>query len=173
MEKLTWKRCVEQENYFASNSGDIFSLITGKMLSNKPDSHGYIRLSISVKGEKRSIYAHRMVMAAFNGVSTLDVNHINGVKSDNRLENLEYCTHTENIRHAYRMGLVPPSPKGEKSVNSKLSRLDIFEILEKLKDGVYQREIAKHYNVSQRCINFIHKRQTYKNECDAWDQKYR
>lgn len=173
MEELIWKRCTESRHYFISNAGDIYSLITGKMLNLNSDTRGYIRPKISVDGKGRSIYAHRMVMSAFKGPSNLDVNHINGIKTDNRLENLEYCTHTENIRHAYMIGLVPPPPNGEKSTNSKLTRSQIFEILEGLKDGEKQRDIAKKYGVSQRCINFINKRQTYKNECNAWDQKYR
>ena len=59
---------------------------------------GYKRISlISLDGKSKSHYVHRLVMAAFNGPSDLYVDHINGIKDDNRLENLRYVTNSENL----------------------------------------------------------------------------
>ena len=59
---------------------------------NKPDSKGYIRIKIGGK----MYYAHRLIMIAFVGESDQDVDHINRIKTDNRFENLHYCTNREN-----------------------------------------------------------------------------
>ena len=58
----------------------------------KPDTNGYIRIGISGKLYR----VHRLIMMAFVGESDQQVDHINRIKTDNRLENLRYCTHSEN-----------------------------------------------------------------------------
>ena len=89
---------------------------------------------------------HQIVMLAFIGKSNLCINHKNGIKTDNRLENLEYCTNSENIRHAFRTGIV----------KFKLELKDVIKIRELYKTGnYYQREIAEMYNVHQVYIGQI------------------
>jgi hypothetical protein len=59
---------------------------------SKPDTYGYIHISIG----KKHYFAHRLIMLAFVGESDQQVDHINRIKTDNRFENLRYCTRSEN-----------------------------------------------------------------------------
>ena len=83
----------------AFRDGRIFTLFTYKdgrekwnERTSNPNSRGYIHIGIGGKQYK----AHRLIMLAFVGESDQDVDHINRIKTDNRFENLRYCTHIEN-----------------------------------------------------------------------------
>jgi hypothetical protein len=79
----------------------------GRITKGAATRQGYVSAVLTFRGRQWSTYAHRLVMAAFAGPCPpgQQVNHINGVKTDNRLENLEYVTPSENTRHAVRLGL--------------------------------------------------------------------
>ena len=64
-------------------------------------SNGYCFVMLSKDGETKQYLLHRLVARAFLGDSLLEVNHKNGDKDDNRVDNLEYVTHTENQKHSY------------------------------------------------------------------------
>ncbi len=121
--------------------------------------NGYYMLRTVDKSIGRSLYvmAHRVVWSLFNGNLFLgaEINHINGVKADNRVENLEQVTHSENHAHAIRTGLWHP-PVGLQSGRGKLSNEDIWTIRNLLSDGTYlQREIASMYGVRPNQISRI------------------
>lgn len=96
--------------YQVSNLGNLRSLHYGKVRPAKLTrlKNGYLTKSLNKKGCKpRTVYAHRMVMLSFVGECPPKhvVNHKNGIYTDNRLVNLEYCTESENLRHKYtRLG---------------------------------------------------------------------
>ena len=96
------------------------------MLKTRRNNLGYVKVTLYKPGKpdkwgnypgKKTESVHRLVAMAFNGPipAKLEVNHKNGVKHDNRPENLEYVTHRENMLHAHRLGLFPPVPKGKAS----------------------------------------------------------
>ena len=80
--------------------------LKGRMLKPGLASNGYLTVSLWAKNKGRSHCIHVLVMNAFVCDSAgFDINHIDGDKNNNRLENLEICTRSENMRHAVRLGL--------------------------------------------------------------------
>ena len=68
---------------------------------------GYLKIGIKYGGKQHKAYVHRLVADAFvdNPRGLNEINHKNGNKHDNRAENLEWCTHSQNLKHAYATGL--------------------------------------------------------------------
>jgi hypothetical protein len=107
-----WKDIPGYEGlYKASNLGGVVSIRTGKQIY-KDTIAGYKQVALYNKGTCRRYRVHRLVLLVFVGDSTLQVNHINGVKSDNKLSNLEYVTQSQNMKHAYKKGLQTPIDNG-------------------------------------------------------------
>lgn len=107
-----WKSIKEIPTYMVSNLGNIKSLNykrTGKehVLKQNINGRGYYYVNISIKNKYKNLLIHREVAKAFipNNDETLDINHIDGNKLNNNVENLEWCTRSENIKHAYKNGL--------------------------------------------------------------------
>ena len=72
----------------------------GRIISQTLDTRGYYKILLCVSGDERVVTVHKLVAEAFIGKSNgLQVNHINGVRTDNRLENIEYVTARENKTH--------------------------------------------------------------------------
>lgn len=79
--------------------------------------NGYASVQLSSKGMKKRVTIHRLVAFAFiEYTEGKEVNHINGNKLDNRLENLEFVTKSENINHAHKTGLINMKDRGNKPV---------------------------------------------------------
>lgn len=154
MEEI-WKDVIGYEDeYMVSNTGKMFSLKSGKQLKIYKDKDGYHKATFSRKQKKKLFLIHREVIKSFstNPENKRCVNHKDGNKSNNAIDNLEWCTHKENISHADSTGL--RNIKGE---NNKISKLRSFEVLEirSLYDGSNKKYLAKKYNVSEWNIKLI------------------
>ena len=150
--------CVKglEGRYAVSDSGEVMSMDykrSGLPGILKPqNSVGYHKVIIG--GKKRMV--HALVAEAFIGPRQhgLQINHKNGIKTDNRVENLEYCTCSENILHAHAAGL-KTGPRGERQGNSKLTNEKVFEIRKMLRLGFMNKEIAETFGVSRVAISNI------------------
>jgi len=126
--------------------------------AEKKTRNGYYMLRANVKenGKYFSVMAHRVIWSYFNGPipDGMEINHKNGFKSNNCIENLELVTRSGNRQHAKRNGLLRPA-KGLESGRGKLSDNDVREIRVLLAQGVMQKDIALCYNVRPNQISRI------------------
>lgn len=143
-----WKSIPGYEGYYSvSNMGNVRrdvgykNTFAGKVLI--PGKGIYLRVSLSKNSKSKSITIHSLVLLAFVGKRPegFQINHKNGIKYDNRLENLEYCTVSQNNFHAYKIGL--KTQKGEKNAFCKYSRVQVLEAKELFKSGKTTREVSK------------------------------
>lgn len=127
---------------------------------------GYPAFRASRGHKKRTVYVHRVLAQLFvpNPDGKPHVNHKNGDKADYRVENLEWCTHKENMEHAHRTGLAkhPKNGPGEQSPSAKLTNESVRAIRRLLAEGQRKRDICKKFGVSSSTIRFIEKRETWK-----------
>lgn len=95
--KEIWKDIPGHEgSYQVSDMGNVFSLLTNKNLALNVGKCGYVSVKLTSRGSLKDCRVHRLVMFSFIGYSKKNVDHINGVKTDNRLSNLQYLTPREN-----------------------------------------------------------------------------
>lgn len=155
----------EIKDYYTINDlGEIFSDNSGLMKSRNKGDTTYKIVNLSkIDGSKQTFRVHRLVLMAFKpneNMNSLEVNHLDGDKSNNRLENLEWCTKSENQKHAFKTGLNEGS-RGEKSNFAKLSKEDIKAIFGLRKLGKTQREIAENFNCTRSNISYILNKKTW------------
>ena len=143
------------------------ALKKGKLLKLIPDKDGYLRVNLKRQQKTNNRIVHRLVASAFidNPENKPQVNHKNGIKNDNRVENIEWCTTFENRQHAYDTGLQNSfTRQGEKNNFNKLREEDVrgIRLLYNKKNGFTQKRLSEIYGVTQSCVWNIIKNKTWK-----------
>lgn len=146
--------------YQISNLGNIKSLNNSKfkkekILKKSLEKNGYETICLCKENKKKSYTVHRLVAISFisNTENKPQVNHINGIKTDNRVENLEWCTVSENTKHAYDNGFIDLYKSG-KHIASKLTNIEVSQI-RVIGRNLKQREIAEIFGVSRVIISNV------------------
>ena len=137
-----------------------------RILKLKPMGGGYRGVCLCWKGQRKYISIHRLVASAFleNPNRLPEVNHLDGDKTKNSTDNLEWVTKSQNALHAHRTGL-SGACRGEDHPNSKLTEDDVRVIraLPAFPHGPSTHTLAKQYNTSPTCIHDVLKRRTWKH----------
>lgn len=155
----TWRDVPGYEGlYRVSNLGAIYSVRYKRFRKSSMDRYGYAVVGLNKDGGQRQFLIHRLVASAFipNPCNFPEVNHIDGNKQNNRVDNLEWCDHYANMIHAYNKGLV--NLKGHKPTNAKLSKEIAQRIRSEHKIGVRgcgYKSLAKRYGVYESTIRRI------------------
>lgn len=179
-ENEIWKDVIGYEGLYAvSNLGRIKSydkivktkkldyIRKGKILEQHAFCNGYLKTKLyNGSGKFWNTPVHRLVATVFieNPNNYPIINHIDGDKTNNHIDNLEWCTQSHNNRHAYRTGLKRlENYTGEGNPTSKLTTEQVLSIRREYSAGTTSiNKLAKKYNTVAGNIYFILKRQTWK-----------
>jgi len=175
MTEEVWKPVVGYETWYEiSDQGRIRRIAPSRCARSSnilrpSNANGYLGVTISCGRFRTRRTIHRMVVEAFLGLipSTMQVNHKNGVKTDNRMCNLEIVTGSENQRHSIRLGL-RIGQRGEKNVNAKLTDEIVREIRRLYaEEKATQAQLARRFGVRPRNVcRIIHReRWAYVADC--------
>lgn len=121
------------------------------LLNQKFTSYGYYSVSLSRNKKVYQVGVHRLIAIAFilNPENKPYINHKNGIKTDNRIENLEWCTNDENITHGVKIGSFH---KGENARDAKLKNQEVVAILT---SELPHKELAERFNVTIHTVRGI------------------
>ena len=158
--------------YGISDSGRVKNLKTNKILKAEVDKDGYLKVNLYLGDVKKHFFVHRLVAIAFipNPNNLPQVNHINGIKTDNHPENLEWCDCQYNITHAIKTGLRKNPPQGANHWASVYPEKTVIEICELLQSGKYSiRDISAKLNIPVSEINHIKSKKRWKYITEKYD----
>lgn len=172
-----WKDITGYEGvYMISNDGLVRSLFREwvcngsvikkpeRVLKNGIDAYGYNTVMLSCGNKTKRVKVHRLVAQEFldNKNNLPQINHKNGVKTDNRVENLEWVTAKDNCHHAREHGFI--NDNGENSKMSVLNTQDVLYIIKEYKYGnKSQAELSRLFSVNAMTINNIINGESWKH----------
>lgn len=154
--------------------GTITNLVTGNILGNISPK-GYVSIAWKVDGKTKHLLAHRLVYLVYKGsLSELDqINHIDGIKTHNFIDNLEKTDNKGNRIHAVNMGLIDQTKINEslkkfystrRSASAKYDEKTVQEIRDLYKTGNYsERELAIRFNMPRSTLHWIVVGKNYRN----------
>lgn len=138
--------------YNVTKEGDVFNVKTGRKLKHSLNKNGYHCVCLTINGKNMEFLIHRLVAIKYisNPNNLPQVNHIDGNKNNNSIDNLEWCTSQYNVDHAINMGL--RGSIGVKNGRAKLTEEDIKYIRNSKERQI---DLANIFNVTQPTISHI------------------
>jgi hypothetical protein len=140
---------IYRESYQKGRWGIAYVRFPELVLKQEIKKSGYHYIKLTKNGKAKNFLVHRLVLLAFVGQSKLQCNHLDGNKSNNNINNLEYCTSKENLTHCIN---VLGKKRGEGTKASKLTEKNVIAIRS---DTRPIRQIANDLNVTYQCIHYI------------------
>jgi hypothetical protein len=152
--KESWQPMPGLDTYAVSDLGRV----KGPRGIRKLVEHGngYRQVGVWKDGRSVTYLVHRLVMEAFVGFDSREINHIDGDKTNNRLSNLEYCSRRENVCHAIKNKLAVVPPGG-----GKLTEEMVLQIKRRVLVGERVSRIAPDFGVTPECISAIKHQRTW------------
>ncbi len=159
-----------QKDYLVFRDGRVYSKRVKRFLKPRKHTHGYLRLYIHRKDE----YVHRIVAFCYldNPLSRHEINHIDGDKTNNHVDNLEWSTRAENNKHAFATGLrdyaelkmmaTCENARLAQRRLRKFSNTDVLRIRALVHEGATDRQIANAVGGTRGAVYQIRKGLTYK-----------
>jgi len=165
--KEFWKKIDNFTNeYEVSNLGRVKSLsrntTAGKILKPSTSRFGYKKVTLCKNNKLTYFLVHRLVAIAFldNPNSLPTVNHKDGDKSNNIISNLEWSTHSQQLKHGHLLGLM--NHQGENHSQNKLTKNQVLMIYDlAINSNFKQHEIAKMFNVHQVTVSLIKRKKAW------------
>jgi len=158
-----WKPVVGYEGrYEVSDRGRVRSLCsrhgprrTPRILAAAENTWGYPFVGLSACGVRKLVPIHVIVAAAFYGPrpAGMDINHLDGKKTNNRPSNLTYCSKSDNLKHAYRTGL--KSNVGERHSQAKHTEQDVRDVRAYLRQECRHKDIAAFMRVPVHFVSGV------------------
>lgn len=169
----TMKEILNFPNYCVTKGGRVWSKPrrgsskNGKWLKQIIDSSGYLHINLYNNRGRRRYPTHHVVLNVFVGLCPIgmECRHLDGNRKNNKLSNLKWGTHSENVQDTIKHGThVPCSLKGEEHPNAKLTEENVRNIDTLYNVGLYsQKEIANQYNIGQMTVSDIVTRKKWKH----------
>lgn len=154
----------EYPDYVISENGDVYrtvfrnrncaKVIEPKIVKQWHGWHGYKRVGLSKDGKTTFKYIHRLILETYVGPCPdgYEASHLDGVRTNNSLSNLEWATRKQN--HAMKL-IHGTAQKGEKCPSRKLNNTKVLEIRQALSDGIKLSILSQLYDVCEATISSI------------------
>ena len=160
-------------NYLIGNNGSVYSLKSNKFLKLRM-FNGYLTCTLYFEERSKTCFVHRLVAETFvynnDPINKTQVDHINGCKTDNFEENLDWVSPAENIKRGHDTGLITKTfCEGEKSVNSKYTEKQIRYAFELMEQGYFMRDISNKVGIPYKYLSEIFNGNVWKSISKDYD----
>lgn len=160
-----WRPISGYENYTVSNQGRVKNIRTNIMRNLSTDTDGYHFIQLSKNGHVKGFRVHRLVALAFIGDPPVGhelINHKDGNRQNNCVENLEWCSAKENAIHSIEV-LNRRILRGEQLNNNRLTENQVIEMRELKRNGATLNSLVQRFNVSLGAVYDVIYRRTWKH----------